>query len=691
MILAGAGQDTTWHQANQQYLMQSIARLHAKLLDRAGQSSDAIALLPMPQLTPPAAIDQVAQLFGLSVFEQEILLLCAGIELNDALAALCAAVQQDNQKAYPTLSLALQLTDAPHWSAFTPEAPLRYWRLLDFGGGNALTTCPLRIDERLLHYLLGVQYIDERLKGIVTAWLPADTAPAVLPLSHQQIADQITAIGFEGNSGAAVQLCGPDSGSKRAIAANACAQLGLSIIVISAEAVTPDLGQLNLLKNLCEREALLTQSAVLLDCDHISSSDSTAEGSISQQSGAINRLIESLNCPLILTSRDRRHQRQRPLITLDIHPPTTDEQRFIWRSHLGDAATHLNGHIDTLVSYFNLSSPAIQAVCQRAKRLASQPQLPTINQTHFPPQPHPTPSPIETLPHLLWDACLTQARPRLDDLAQYIEPVASWGDIVLPEKEKEVLRTIAAHVRQRGRVYEQWGFSGKSRRGLGISAMFAGVSGTGKTMAAEVLANELKLDLYRIDLSSVVSKYIGETEKNLRRVFDAAETGGAILLFDEADALFGKRSEVKDSHDRYANMEVAYLLQRIESYRGLAILTTNIKSSLDQAFLRRIRFIVQFPFPDASQRADIWQRIFPRQTPTQDLSPEKLAKLNVAGGNIRNIALNAAFLAADANEPVQMKHLLLSAQAEYIKLERPLTDAEVKGWLPKTAESGPSA
>jgi SpoVK/Ycf46/Vps4 family AAA+-type ATPase len=282
---------------------------------------------------------------------------------------------------------------------------------------------------------------------------------------------------------------------------------------------------------------------------------------------------------------------------------------------------------------------------------------------------------------LLWDTCRSQARPQLNDLAQHIESSATWNDLVLPERERQILRDIAAHLRQRAKVYESWGFAGKGGRGLGISALFAGASGTGKTMAAEVLAGELRLDLYRIDLSSVVSKYIGETEKNLRRVFDAAEGGGTILLFDEADALFGKRSDVKDSHDRYANMEVSYLLQRMEAYRGLAILTTNLKDALDTAFLRRIRFIVRFPFPDATQRAEIWQRIFPSQTPTQDLDAKKLAKLNVAGGNIRNIALNAAFLAADAGEPVGMKHLLQSAQSEYMKLERPLTDVEVKGWV----------
>jgi SpoVK/Ycf46/Vps4 family AAA+-type ATPase len=188
------------------------------------------------------------------------------------------------------------------------------------------------------------------------------------------------------------------------------------------------------------------------------------------------------------------------------------------------------------------------------------------------------------------------------------------------------------------------------------------------------------LDLYRVDLSQVVSKYIGETEKNLRRVFDAAEEGGAILLFDEADALFGKRSEVRDSHDRYANIEISYLLQRMESYHGLAILTTNMKETLDAAFLRRIRFVVEFPFPDAAQRAEIWQRIFPPGTPTQGLDPVKLASLNVAGGNIRNIALYAAFLAAEAGESVRMAHLVRGARVEYGKLDRPLTEAEIRGW-----------
>lgn len=272
-------------------------------------------------------------------------------------------------------------------------------------------------------------------------------------------------------------------------------------------------------------------------------------------------------------------------------------------------------------------------------------------------------------------------RQQLDDLAQRIEPVSCWEELILPEHQKAILHQIVAHVRNRLKVCEDWGFARKSVRGLGLSTLFAGESGTGKTMAAEVLANELHLDLYRIDLSSVVSKYIGETEKNLRKVFDAAESSGVILLFDEADALFGKRSEVRDSHDRYANIEVSYLLQRMEAYRGLAVLTTNMKAALDGAFSRRLSFVVQFPFPDQPQRELIWRRIFPSATPVEQLDYAKLARLSMSGGNIRSIALNAAFLAADEGTPVGMRHLVQAAHTEAAKRERPLSDAETKGWI----------
>jgi SpoVK/Ycf46/Vps4 family AAA+-type ATPase len=275
----------------------------------------------------------------------------------------------------------------------------------------------------------------------------------------------------------------------------------------------------------------------------------------------------------------------------------------------------------------------------------------------------------------------------LDQLAHAIEPKAKWEDLELPAPQTQLLHQIAEQVGTRMAVYQDWGFADRMNRGLGISALFAGESGTGKTMAAEVLANELGLLLYRIDLSAVVSKYIGETEKNLRKLFDGAEDGGAILLFDEADALFGKRSEVKDSHDRYANIEINYLLQRMEAYRGLAILSTNMKTALDQAFVRRLRFIVNFPFPGPAERLAIWNKVFPLRTPLAELDYQRLSRLNLTGGSIHNIALNAAFLAAHAGTPVTMPLVLEAARNEFHKLEKPVNEADFR-WL-EPAEYAP--
>ncbi|MEA5516972.1 ATP-binding protein, partial [Nodularia sp. UHCC 0506] len=669
------------------------------------------------ELSSNNALNTLCNIFNLSNFERDILLLCLGMEIDANWGFLCSNAPGNHpQKPYPTFSLAMAVLPTAYWQALTPSAPLRKWEMIHIGEGAALNLSPLRIDERILHYLMGCDHLDGRLQSIIE---PLTQTNETQVASHRQLAEQLATTWTQtvGTILPIIQLCGDEVGSKRAIASTACRLLNLNLHLISAKAISNFRNhEINDLLRLWLRESMLTSSALLLDCDEIDITDPAKDA-------VIARLIENISSPLIITTGERRRSLQRPLIAIEVHKPSTTEQRIIWQNALKETAPNLNGHVDTLVSHFSLNAASIHTICTEAKGKwvnSDNSTLHTQHSTlhtqhttnHTPHSTLHTPHSTLSTPHstlstqhsalstqealstqhsalstqealstLLWDTCRSQARPRLDELAQPIEVGATWDDLVLPELQRQVLRDIPAHVRQRSKVYEQWGFGNKGGRGLGISALFAGASGTGKTMAAEVIADELRLDLYRIDLSQVVSKYIGETEKNLRRVFDAAEAGGAILLFDEADALFGKRSEVKDSHDRHANIEVGYLLQRMESYRGLAILTTNLKGSLDQAFLRRIRFVVQFPFPDASQRAEIWQRIFPRQTPTQDLDPSKLAKLNVSGGNIRNIALNAAFLAADAGEPVEMKHILQSAKSEYAKLERPLTDTEVKGWV----------
>jgi len=696
-------QSSHWQDANIKYLMASVAVIEQILLSYITEPENCLSSLKVEQarlelaaasvMPFPSALQELAIAFNLSEFERDVLLLCAGMELQQNFDSLCAEAQGNAQLSYPTFNLAMSALTAPHWNAISPDSPLRRWQLIEVVRGKTLIHSALRINERILHYLIGVDCLDEAFKGIIK---PVSATEKMvrhrLPLSgsHSTIASQIAALwsknwaqqqnGFSLDSLPItdyplpiVQLCGDEVESKLAIASTACEILGIKLAGISTRVIPTVTAELNNLILLWYREAKLTRSALLLDCDEMDSEDGAKENAIAQ-------LIVNITSPIIIMTRDRRKNTRRPFITFDIHPPTKQEQRQIWQNALGEFVPVLNGQVEVLVEQFNLNAPTIYAVCE--EMISQNPEkIGAAFTDNFPSQETSKITPPARIPNQLWDICRAQSRPRLDDLAQRILPAATWDDLVLPEAERQTLREIAAHVRQRTKVYKEWGFAGKGDRGLGISALFAGTSGTGKTMSSEVLAGELQLDLYRIDLSSVVSKYIGETEKNLRRVFDAAESGATILLFDEADAIFGKRSDVKDSHDRYANMEVSYLLQRMESYQGLAILTTNLKDSLDTAFLRRIRFVVKYSFPDAKDRAEIWRRIFPKNTPTEGLDFVKLGRLNVAGGNIRNIALNAAFMAADAGEPVQMKHLLIAARTEYMKLERTLTDAEIRGWL----------
>jgi ATP-dependent 26S proteasome regulatory subunit len=397
----------------------------------------------------------------------------------------------------------------------------------------------------------------------------------------------------------------------------------------------------------------LLQLALYLDAAESDPEDKTTFATL-------NHVIDRLGVFLVVGSR-QRWQTEREMVAVRVPKPDAAAQRALWQQALADVPHSLDGHIKAVVQQFDFGPQAIvQAVAaaQGRARLRAQDDGAGLTADD------------------LWQACREQAGWRIEELAQRIIPCYTWEDIILPEDALRQLQEIAAQVVHRPQVYETWGFGAKLSRGRGISALFSGPSGTGKTMAAEILANHLKLALYRIDLAGVVSKYIGETEKNLKKVFDAAEQSGAILFFDEADALFGKRTEVKDSHDRYANIEVNYLLQRMEDYRGLAILATNRKSALDRAFLRRLRFLVDFPFPDAGSRRRIWQKVFPPQAAVDGLDYGFLARLEIPGGNIRNIALNAAFLAADEGVPIGMGHVMHAARREYAKIDKLITEAE---------------
>lgn len=661
-----------WLEGNQAYLMarlQSLRLLLERHIERSDRKPEEVNGLEAGEpwqskfnaatdaineaggtLASPSALDHLCHACSLSGFERDLLLLCAGVELDGNFAALCAAAQGDARRTYATFSLALATLPGAHWNALTPASALRRWRLVDITRrSEGLLNSQLSIDERVLHYLAGISYLDDRLKGLIE---PISLRHQ-LPASHQQLAVRIAefwASYRDSSDWPAVLLCGSDPGSKRGIAGAAVGIMGLNLHVMNAADIPASVSEREALARLWEREALLLGSALLVEQNERGVSESMLS------------LIDELSGMIFISVPESLRLANRSLFRIDVTKPSPGEQQTIWRDALGPFGDQLNGDLARVISQFSLGTEDIHSVGEQARSAGVRE------------------APEQLADGWLWNACRRLARPRLDNLAQRIRPMATWQDLILPELQLRALHDLAAFVRQRAKVYETWGFSTKGERGLGISALFAGASGTGKTMAAEVLAGDLQLDLYRIDLSQVVSKYIGETEKNLRRVFEAAEEGGAILLFDEADALFGKRSEVKDSHDRYANIEVSYLLQQMEAYRGLAILTTNLKNSVDSAFLRRLRFVIQFPFPDSGQRAQIWQRIFPPATPVAHIDVDRLARLSIPGGNIHNIALQAAFIAADEDESVSMAHLLRAARNEYAKLERPLTEAEIGGW-----------
>jgi hypothetical protein len=690
-----------WQQANAQYLSSKVAALRARLerfasppsaspppraplppreeprslwqqLVRRGAAESAAALpparpapsdepagspradakaAPTPTAPPPALV-LLGQRLGLSQFEQEILLLCAAMELDTGVAQLCARAQGDALRAYPTFALALSLFDNPAWDALSPEHPLRYWRLIEINqpGGQPLTTSAIRADERIVNYVKGLNYLDDRLVPLLTS-LDIPSSDADLALTQRSAAEAIARQLKQtapGQTPPVVQLLGGDTPSKLGVAARAAALLGLRVYRMPIALLPTQSSELEALARLWQREALLLPLALYLDGFD---ADAPAAGF----GALVTRFLGRVGGGVFLDTRDVWSGFEQGSLPIDVARPTAAEQQVAWTDALRDAAAESPA---LLAGQFSLDFRSIRQI---ARQVLAEPT-----------------GGDRSVHDRLWGAALAVTRPRLDMLAQRLQSTVTWDDLMLPAAEHDLLRQIAAQVRQRSRVYQSWGFDRKMSRGLGITVLFAGDSGTGKTMAAEVLANHLRLNLYRIDLSAVVSKYIGETEKNLRRLFDAAEDGGAILFFDEADALFGKRSEVKDSHDRYANIEINYLLQRMEAYRGLAILATNMKSSLDPAFMRRLRFVVNFPFPAVAERRAIWQKAFPAEVPTVDLDFDRLARLHLTGGNISNTALSAAFMAAETKAAVTMPLVLAAARGELRKLGRPINELEFR-------------
>ena len=613
----------------------------------------------------PASLDVIGQIFGLNEFERDVLLVALAPELDGTFERLYAYVQDDLGRRYATVDLALSLLlgaeDDPGEARerLGPHGALRRNRLVvldEVSPAAALPIRPLRVEERVVEFMCGVNRPDARVESLLeptAAALLADADRTVVA----QMADWLRASPAQ-LFGRAVNLIGPPGGRQIHLARSVCDAIGIGLARLDTGALLASPVDRRELLGLIEREAALLNLAFYVE-------RTPAAG----EAATLPRELDHLRA-LTFVATQSGWRASRETLTIAVPRSGAAERTELWRRALsGAGVAYGDDAIAPVVEQFDIGASDIAAtVAAAGARAAMRGGAGAVSAAE------------------LWAACRERVVPGLDELAQRVVPCYGWDDIVLPPDAAEQLRDIADQVAHRATVYRSWGFGAKLSRGQGISALFAGPSGTGKTMAAEILAGALALDLYRIDLAGVVSKYIGETEKNLRRIFDAAEAGGAVLFFDEADALFGKRSEVKDSHDRYANIEVNYLLQRMEDFRGLAILATNRRSALDSAFTRRLRFIVEFPFPSARQRLEIWRKVFPSDAAVQGVDFAWLARLEIAGGGIRNIALAAAFLAAAEGVTIAMRHVIRAARREFVKMERLVPDAEFAPFEKAAAE-----
>lgn len=584
---------------------------------------------------PDWAIEALARAFALEPAEQHAVLLAAAAELHEDTRALVARIGDGP----PSIGLLLRACEGLDWNALRPDGALRRARLLRIGHPEArLTERPVSVEEPVLHFLNGVRQLDP---AIVDIALPAGD-------DRSAWADEaaLGAIGkaFEIHAGALfrmplIELVGDEPRDGIAIAVEALRRAGMSAVALPLARLPRSPAEAAALRSVWLRDSLLHNLGLVLVGDGRGDGDHAD-------------LVAGWPSPVIVVGTNVQETLV-PSVRIAVASDRS-AQRRAWEESLGaDGLIRHARIVDRMAFSFRLSAAAINTLAQQHR---------------------------DAPPSSLWQAAKAASRPRDEQLLERFEPRARLEDVVLPDATSRLLETMVAAAKSHHRVISDWGAGDHGLRGLGISALFSGESGTGKTMAAEAIANALGVDLYRVEMSAVVSKYIGETEKNLRRIFASAEASGGVLLFDEADTLFGKRSDVKDAHDRYANMEVGYLLQLMESYRGLAILTTNLDDALDKAFLRRLRFVAKFPLPGPAERARIWAGVFPAGVAVEPLDFTRLARLSITGGIIQNIALGAAFRAAAGSRAVTLDDILESARAEYLKLDRPLGEIDHKSW-----------
>ena len=616
-------------------------------------------------------IIQIARLFLLNPVEVDFLLICLTPYIDKKYEKIFAYLNNDITQKHPTIDLLLNLVRedtveklALH-DCFSSQAPLVKYHLLEFLENDRNDSMPfkskqVKINNRIAGYLLESQIIDPELEGICEfSTTQQHLSELLIPESLKQ--EFLRFIQRYKNKTEEIlakivfSFSGPPGSGMQSTAAAICNALGLPLLILDLEACLNYELPLKKILKLAFRESALVPTALFLKNVN---SLFDPQNKVNYQSSVLLKIINEYSWLTFLSCNQELdfHGQflQHRFLPIKFPVPDFSLRKKCWQANL-------NGHIsiaddvdlDDLAGKFNFTNGQIRSAIATANNRAFW-------------RSAESPITIEDF----YAGCHAQSNQKLNTLAQKLKPKYNWADIILPKDQMAQLREITTYIKYKNLVYGDWEFDRKLSLGKGLNVLFSGPSGTGKTMAAEIMANELKLEIYKIDLSTVVSKYIGETEKNLAKIFQEAETSNAILFFDEADALFGKRSEVKDAHDRYANIEIGYLLQKMEEYTGMVILATNLRKNMDEAFVRRMHFTVEFPFPEENYRLRIWRNIFPKATPVdKQIDFNFLArKFKISGGNIKNVALAAAFYAADDGQVINMRHIILGTKREFHKM-----------------------
>lgn len=608
----------------------------------------AIAATTMLRDEPSGRFGHLRRIFDLSEDDADLLLLAIAPEISAGYAKIFSYLHDNLSQGYLTVDLASRVLRDHRTERLAltgrlmRNAPIVKNRLVLLTPAEGIETFSNRrvaIAPRLLRWLLEEADLPES-----PGFRSLDTSGELLiPKStHTRLSELGDGL-KEANSFVVV---GATEGAREAVAIRIAQLCERPLVRIDLERCSEYLLQpWDLIRELYLSQAIPYLVNVLEAQD-----DPAQRNQLSQ----LGNVLSSLKSPVLIGAADRRTVKSllgndRPSITIVTGKTHLDERHAAWTEAIEARGWDPAKALDVAERFYAISGTTISRVLDRASAEAGTNE-PTVDQ--------------------LWAAAREGARPEFRGLAQHIVPRFSWNDLILSDKIKAELNHLVTYLEHQETIFHRWGARDIRPRGYGIKALFSGPPGTGKTMAAEVIAGELGLDMFRVDLSQVISRWVGETEKNLKQIFDAAEGGVALILFDEADALFGSRGDVKQAQDRFANQEVSFLLQRLETFEGCAVLTTNLQENIDEAFLRRFGAVVEFQMPSPKQRELLWHKAIPKAAPKdQDLDLERLAKQFVlAGGSIVNAAINACVLAAKDDSPVAMKHAVRAVGKELIKM-----------------------